>query len=289
MAKAKIFYLLSEAGRKDSIKKGGDGKAFQVIETDVTPEILELAKVTDDGQVLLAVGCAVDYKGERKAYDFAYPIQDYEMVQSSVFEEPRIKPVLKEVFFDTVQTSEQLIAHEKARLERIAKNKAEVEKAVQEAMLVYKANQAQRALEKAALEKEKAERKAAIEAEKAAFEKDRRDWILAHGSAYLRDCLEMGIKANLEYVVERAELEFPDFTVDYADNARWEEKFSPSPEALSELKELRKKDIDAEIVWLTSPAKERTDDDCYYEQGFDPCEAILIRNFLGRYCLVKKM
>lgn len=287
MSKAKLFYLLSEKGRKDSIVKGGDGKVFQMVETDITPEILELATVTDYGQVFLAVGCRVDSKGNKSVS--SYPIQGYEMTQYSVGDEPRIKPINKEIYFDTVQTPEQLVAHEKERLSSVAKSKSEAEKAVQEAMPAYEALIEQRNQEKALQEKEYAERKATREAEKAALEEDRRNWVLAHGSQYLKDCLELGVKANLEYVVERAELEFPGYTVDYADNVRWEEKFSPSPEALSELKKLRGKDIDAEIVWLTSPAKVRTDDDGYYDEGFETCEAIMIRNFLGRYDLVKEM
>jgi hypothetical protein len=130
--------------------------------------------------------------------------------------------------------------------------------------------------------------KEAQEAEKAAREEERRSWILANGSDYLKDCLELGIKANREYVVERAALEFPGYTVDYTDNAKWEVKFSPSPEAISELKKVRKLGADAEIIWLTREAKERNEDEDEYDyEPFEPCEAVLVRKYLGKYDLVK--
>jgi primosomal protein N' len=134
-----------------------------------------------------------------------------------------------------------------------------------------KARQARR--DEIEAEKEKAEQ------EKESREQERKDWILAHGSQYLKDCLELGAKANKEYVIERAATEFPGYEVDYSDDAHWEEKFSPSSEALSELKKVRGLGAESEIVWLTRPINE--------DDEFEPCEAVAIRCFLGKYDLIK--
>ena len=146
--------------------------------------------------------------------------------------------------------------------------------------------------EKLAEEKAKTEREQEKEQEREKREQEKADWIRNNGSQYLKDCLELGIKANREYVIERAAMEHPGFTVDYTDNADWEEIFSPSPEALQELKELRNAGVNANLVWLIKPAKTGKDDDDdnedeYYVSMFESCEALVIRDFLGRYDLVK--
>lgn len=117
------------------------------------------------------------------------------------------------------------------------------------------------------------------EQEKETREREKADWIRQHGSDYLKDCLELGVKANKEYVIERAATEFPGYEVDYSDDAAWEEKFSPSSEALSELKKVRGLGAESEIVWLTRPINE--------DDEFEPCEAVAIRCFLGKYDLIK--
>lgn len=117
------------------------------------------------------------------------------------------------------------------------------------------------------------------EQEKVTREREKADWIRQHGSQYLKDCLELEVKANKEYVIERSALEFPGYEVDYSDDAAWEEKFSPSQEALSELKKVRGLGAESEIVWLTRPINE--------DYEFEPCEAVVIRNYLGKYDLIK--
>ena len=58
----------------------------------------------------------------------------------------------------------------------------------------------------------------ANEAERATRKQEKADWIMAYGSEYLKDCLTLDVKANLEYVVERANIEFPGYAVDYTNN-----------------------------------------------------------------------
>lgn len=231
MAKAKIFYLLSEAGRKDSILKGGNGKELQIIEAEITPEIVMLSNVKPDGEVWLPVGCGINYKGEIDIYK--YPVTRYYV---SDIGEPHLKEERKATYFDSIQTVDQLIAWKKNRLASLERSKQQAEEELKIALEEYRLNKEKEAQEKAEHSAKEAEEKQKREAEKAKREQEKADWIRKHGSQYLKDCLELGVKANLEYVVERAALEFPGYTVDYANNAQWDEKFSPSPEALAELK-----------------------------------------------------
>ena len=51
-----IYYLLSEKGRKDSIKKGGNGKIIQCLTVDITDELLKYCSVYENGKAILVVG-----------------------------------------------------------------------------------------------------------------------------------------------------------------------------------------------------------------------------------------
>jgi len=140
--------------------------------------------------------------------------------------------------------------------------------------------------ERKAKEQEITEKKRKEQEEKLAREEEKKKWILENGSQYLKDCLELGQYAHKNYVLERAEKEFDGFILDYDDRAKWDIKYSPSQEAINELKELRKIVLDSDIIWLTKgaiPADE--EDDRYYE--FEPCEALIVKNFLGKYDLIK--
>lgn len=138
-----------------------------------------------------------------------------------------------------------------------------------------------RYLKKIEDEKEKARQK---EEAKRVYRAERADWIKQYGSNYLKDCLELDVSANKQYIIERANLEFSDFCVDYDNDADWESRVSPSVEGLALLKELRAKypDLDSQIVWLTRPCYNDYDHDGY------PCEAVVIRNYYG-YDLIRKI
>lgn len=135
-------------------------------------------------------------------------------------------------------------------------------------------------------EKEREERKKFEEEQKEKYIKDREEWIFTHGSDYLKDCLSLGYSANREYVVERAALEIPDYTVDYDRNADWGTIVSPIPKALEEIKRLKIEytHLNAEIVWLTHPAYDSED----YDYNDYPVEAIVINNYLNQYRLIKE-
>lgn len=141
--------------------------------------------------------------------------------------------------------------------------------AYQERVRVYDARQA-------AL---KAQDEAAKEAAKEAGEAEKAAWIAAHGSAHLQRASAAGYDCQRKYVTERAALEFPGYTVDFANNAAWRSRSCPSEAALDEA--LR---VGGEVVWLTTPPRPGNADDDDF--GYTAVEAVAVR-FLDRYDLVK--
>lgn len=129
-------------------------------------------------------------------------------------------------------------------------------------------------------------REAQARAEKEAKEAEKTTWIAAHGSDYLKDAASLGYNCQRQYVTERAALEFPDFAADFDNNIKWNDRACPSPETLAEVKALVEAGYNALVVWLTDDGKGREYDDENWEE-FEPCEAIVIRDYLGKYDLIK--
>lgn len=124
---------------------------------------------------------------------------------------------------------------------------------------------------------------AAQAAEKAARLAERAAWAAEHGSSRLRKCVEQGYDCQRLYVVERAAIEHPGYTVDFDDKAAWRSRSAPSEAALDEAKR-----VGGEVVWLTrSPAPDGIDQDLYDED--EECEAVAIRGYLGKYDLLKRI
>lgn len=138
------------------------------------------------------------------------------------------------------------------------------------------------------------EREAMAEHQRAALVEEKHVWIADHGSAYLRRaCLEGGYNCQRLYVLERAAYEHPGYAVDFNDSANWRNRACPSEPALDEA--LR---VGGKVVWLTEAPSDRVesdesdDTDDYagmYDSPFEPREAIVIREFLGKYDLVRMM
>jgi hypothetical protein len=112
-----------------------------------------------------------------------------------------------------------------------------------------------------------------------------RAWIEKHGSTRLQKCFEQGYPCQKLYVQERAVIEFPEFSLDHNNKAEYKTKVSPSETALDLEITLKKQGIDTEIIWLTDDGIERDYDD----DLFEPCEAVIINNYLGKHTLIKKM
>lgn len=272
---------------------GGSGKELQVVETEITADIVNLARVDSNGETWLAVGCGLTHQNELEKSSTYAPVVNLEVGSNYSHSEPKIEKVKESFCFDSVQTAESLIAWEKARIAKLATREMELQPELEKALVEYRARVEKEEKDKEERKAESEKRSAAIEAsnikrdeEKKQREQEKRDWILKHGSQYLKDCLELNVKANKEYVFERAGIEFPGYVVDYSDDARWDDKVSPSKEALKELKGLRAKKVESEIVWLKDRYFTESND---YDNNPTPCEAVMIHNYLGKYDLVKIM
>ena len=323
----KVIYELSKEGQKQNILAGGNGKAMQEFTTPVTEKLIKFAEVDDEGNLTLKMRFFPEYrKIPIKDNEYSSSIEEITDIRLigywhdiynkfyNKFDTTQTIDTINTFIDEKLKEYEELKAnieknnkeaHEKFEEEK--KIKLAEEQANLERSLKNKINKATQCVEEAEGNRKETsishaeyyvkelpdvpERVALLErletlrkdiAEKVQkIVNERKEWILKYGSQYLKDCLEMDIKANKEYVFERAALEFPDFEVDYKDNAGWEEKVSPSQKAIDELKDLWNKDIKSEIVWLTNPIDEND------EYGFESCEAIAIRNFLGKYDLIK--
>lgn len=111
-------------------------------------------------------------------------------------------------------------------------------------------------------------------------EAEKQAWIEAHGSAFLKKaCLQGGYDCQRRYVEERAALERPGYVVDWKDAAAWKDRACPSEAALDEALA-----AGGTVVWLTAPANAGEDD-----YDFEPCEAVAIRGYLGKYDLIKAL
>lgn len=123
-------------------------------------------------------------------------------------------------------------------------------------------------------------------------EQEKSNWITAHGSDHLQRAWGMAYDCQRLYVTERAAMEAPGYTVDFNESASWRDRSCPSMQALDELTAIEKA-VKGEyhyVAWLLKPASDSVDEDDYYDYQHDyPCEAIIIRGYLGRYDLVKEI
>lgn len=276
MKMARIHYLLSEKGRKAHILSGGDGKQFQTLEVEATPEIIDLAAVDESGNVELNVGFSHIHKGwpegrvniDVKIYNDSWG--------------PKLSYDSEIHRFDEPQTADQLIAWEKARREKISRKEAELQPELERAKEEHEKERARR--EAAEKEREEADRKwrAAQEEQAQKREAEKAEWIEKFGSDYLKDAHRLGYNCQRQYVKERADKEFPEFIVDFDDECLWKERTCPSPEALEEVKKLIQKGYEAKVVWLTNAPYDDDGDDY-----FESCEAVIIKNYLDKYNLIK--
>jgi hypothetical protein len=113
---------------------------------------------------------------------------------------------------------------------------------------------------------------------KAARVADRVAWIATHGSEFLRKACGAGYDCQRRYVIERAALERPGFVVDFDDRAAWRDRSCPSEAALDLALA-----VGGQVVWLTTPGYEISE-----AEYWEPCEAVLIRQYLGQYDLIKQ-
>ena len=288
--KARIEYLLDEAGRKKSLLAGGDGKQLQIIETPATPAIIELAEVDNSGNVLLRVGFSGN--GYRGVTVNKKPVKMYGDNGKGWgwLEEDRVH------FFDEPQSVDSLVAWEQARVKRL--EAAETDPANLEIIAELEAEHAIREAQKAESEarqaanraKEAAEREAREAEEKAMKEereREKKQWIDIYGSDYLKKATKLGYDCQRQYVTERAAREFPGFTVDFDNYAYWRSRSCPSEKALELVEDAQERGFaTAKVVWLIDPPYYW---DSYENDRYAEREAVVIESYLGKYTLVAEM
>lgn len=123
---------------------------------------------------------------------------------------------------------------------------------------------------------EKAE-KAEKEREKAEID----EWIGKYGSEELRHAVETGGNYQRRYVFERTTKELPGFQVDYENLAYWKRQKYPSRRAREQAESLMDQGYGVSIVWLIHPTNK--------SYNFRSCEAIVVRDYLGKYDLLKEV
>lgn len=292
MSKIKIVYNLSEKGRKAILLQGGDGKAEQIIETDITPtpELLERASVYSDGTTVWKINDQVHTDAEIiGTWNFTGYMLN---VRGSFYEEHkpyvRKKAVQKPVRFDAPQTVESLLAYVKNTEMVVASKMAELNVLLPEKIALWEKAVAEHKERARAAAEHEAEEKVQREVEKARRKQEKADWIATHGSDYLKRATKLEYDCQRQYVIERAGLELPDFQVDFDDQAEWNSRSCPGEEALTEVERLIEQGFEAKCIWLTNiiPVADSDDDD-YYRDESEPREAIVIRGYLEKYDLIK--
>ena len=286
MSKVKIGYQLSEKGRKASLLAGGDGKADQVIEADITPELLERASVSSDGNARWGVGHVFDSAQIEGVYNFASYRSDMNDSQYSCHK-PHTNKKMAQAYFDEAQTPESLLTFVKEKEAVMAARVAELEELLPEKITLWEKAVAEHKEKAEAAARAEAEREARQKAEKERLAQEKADWIDAHGSDYLQRAAALGYDCQRQYVTERATQELPGFIVDIDDRAHWKSRACPSEEALELVENLIEADHSAECVWLTkSPEPAELDEDGYPVE-FEECEAVVVQSYLGKYDLVR--
>ncbi len=182
-------------------------------------------------------------------------------------------------------------------LERLPAETEQTRAALAEARAIREQYRAKVAAERAEREAAEAARKAAAQAEAEAFAQEREAWAAAHGSEHLRRAVAAGYSCTSLYLRERAQVEYPAFTVDLARNARWQDRACPSLAALNVVDAVRAEhgeDVaEARVIWLTAPALTRQPEPDEYDalvEEWEPREAVLVRDRHYRdYVLIAEM
>lgn len=135
-----------------------------------------------------------------------------------------------------------------------------------------------------------AQKDAQREAEKAQREADKTAWIKAHGSDRLQRAFADQYEVGRIYTLERAAHEYPEWTIDFFGFSEWRDRKNPS------LAELDAADDTAaqtgqsvSIVWLTQPAAIDREEFDISSYDFEQHAALVIRDYLGKYDLVKNL
>jgi hypothetical protein len=284
---------LSEAGQKDALRKGVCAKDKQeiVYDVDVTDRILAVARIHSDGSIVIVSDDDEKY------------LVDEQVRYGAIFYDS--VPTLDDVLFAIDTRRQQVQDYEHAKSIEAEEKQKEHEEYRQKLLDIFHASGLDGirdefrgyVVERAIQGYELPEIEEAFQAEKEAEEKRKEDdknrletekktWIEKHGSDHLREVYAAGYPCQRAYVEERVVYELgEDWTVDFGDRCAWEEKVMPSRAAMELKKKLKKQGHEAEIVWLTDDGVERE----YGDDEFSPCEAVVIRDYLSKYNVVRIM
>lgn len=274
MSTITIRYQLSEAGRRASLLAGGDGRAIQEAHVPLTPELLAIAHVREDGTPLIDLtAIQVSVAGATKINTWTQPLRLDDVPADPVDLALRVVPA--KIDESRAAAEAELAAIRERQLEAERAERAEQSAAIDDFLgqrkrwAEYRTWPGNRVLEDgrggrlslcrlpdsdprlsaaAALQEQldrdrwaqESAREAQEAARAAARNRDRDAWIRAHGSERLQKCLDLGLVDNSEgvYLDERLAHECP--------GAIWlREKFeeseilNPSLEALQTLERVR--------------------------------------------------
>lgn len=136
-------------------------------------------------------------------------------------------------------------------------------------------------LQKERIERNKIEAKQKKELERAEME----TWVKKHGSIYLKNCLELGYKANRKYVEERAKYELCnyEYVIDFEEEVDVSKRINPTEEAIEMLKGFKEKfKYPCELKYVDNEYWLEDNEDTLY-QDTEVLEVI----FLGKYVYIK--
>ena len=287
----KVIYRLSQEGQKKSLMSGGDGKNTQVIFADVTPELLERANISTEGEL----SWNVERKPSKLRIDGVHSNFDsYTLDVPEGFYE-RHKPRIVNDFghmiisFDEPQTPDSLLTYVKDMEAATAENATQLNALLPEKISAWEKAVAEHKARAAKAATDQKAREDRQKTERERKETEKTTWITAHGSDHLRHAAKLGYDCQRQYITERVAHELPGFTVDFDELAKWKSRTCPSEEALELVEALIKADHDTKCVWLTNSTvkPEWDDDEDDYREGFEPCEAVVIQGYIGKYDLVK--
>lgn len=290
MCKINVFYLLSEAGRKENIKNGRDGLHLQCLSLTSTPELLKVATVAEDGSVYIGLNvqvgiandsccncenCAehcIQYECDSDNKKFTimpFAITNY--ILDNVGGDIKIIEVKERIEYPNFLT-EETVMEEIGKFEKQQKKLAKIEKAL---------NKQRKEIE---------EQRKQIEVE---FNEEMKKWIEENGSEHLQLSYKLNYGCTELYVKERAKDECPGYTVqleEYLEVPNSLLSKNPSFEHLKEVSNLIDHGVNAKIITIAQHQEEQEiqeEQSIQENQNMKFKDAIIITGYLGKYSLIK--
>jgi len=277
-----VKYFLSDAGRKKAFQRGLPAHREQEISIEDTENsLLHQAEL----QIDASGNACIDL--QLRMLSQAFSVETFPGYIQKRTLLPSFSPTGKYWEQDApLQTPLDVLTalHAYQQMKKDLLVAGRVEQAKLDAQFAGKMAERQQRLE------EQAQKEAAEHAEAQRQESERRIWIQAHGSEFLRQAHAAGYDCQRLYATERAALEFPGFTLEFDSSSRWKSRSCPSRKAF----EIAQATPPARVIWLTDLSDTlRTewgledDEDSWGEDPWKEQEALLVADFLGKYDLLR--